>query len=65
MEETQLDFTVARIGECKIPSPMKGVRITRNDERVLYPTRLEEMTPWIDIRIALPSLEVAGPRENI
>ena len=65
MSNTELDFTIARIGECRIPSPMKGVHFTRNDERVLYHTRLEEMRPWIDKRIDPPSMEVAGPREKI
>src|SRR5271157_4445258 len=65
MGDTELDFTIARIGECRIPSPMKGVHFTRNDERVLYHTRLEEMKPWIDKRIDPPSMEVAGPREKI
>ena len=65
MTDTELDFTISRIGECRIPSPMKGVHFTRNDERVLYHTRLEEMKPWIDKRIDPPSMEVAGPREKI
>ena len=36
MPERDLDFTIARLGECRIPSPMSGVRFTRDDERVLY-----------------------------
>jgi 6-phosphofructokinase 1 len=65
MGDTELDFRIARIGECRIPSPMKGARFTRDDERVLYHARLEDIKPWIDIRTDPPSMEVAGPREKI
>ena len=65
MSDTELDFTIIRIGECRIPSPMKGARFTRDDERVLYHARLEDMKPWIDARTDPPSMEVAGPREKI
>jgi 6-phosphofructokinase 1 len=65
MSDTELDFTVARIGECRIPSPMRGARFTHDDERVLYHARLEDMKPWIDKRIDPPAMEVAGPREKI
>jgi 6-phosphofructokinase 1 len=65
MSDTELDFTVARIGECRTPSPMRGARFTHDDERVLYHARLEDMKPWIDKRIDPPAMEVAGPREKI
>ena len=29
MRDDELDFTIARLGECRIPSPMSGVRFTR------------------------------------
>jgi 6-phosphofructokinase 1 len=35
MRDDELDFTIARLGECSIPSPMSGVRFTRDEERVL------------------------------
>ena len=35
---TDLDFTISRLGECRVPSPMSGVRFARDDERVLYPS---------------------------
>ena len=65
MGSTELDFTIARIGECRIPSPMKGARFTRDDERALHNSRLEDIKPWIDTRTDPPSMEVAGPREKI
>ena len=36
MGDKDLDFTIARLGECRIPSPISGVRFTGDDERVLY-----------------------------
>ena len=43
MRDDDLDFTIARLGECRIPSPMSGVRFTRDEERVLYHSTLEGM----------------------
>lgn len=65
MPNTDLDFTIARLGECRIPSPMTGVRFTKDDERVLYHARLEELKPWIDRRQDPPAMEAAGPREKV
>lgn len=65
MSEQDLDFSIARIGDCRVPSPMGGTRFAHDDERVLYHSRLEEVKPWIDARRQLPSMEAAGPREKI
>ena len=65
MSDSDLDFTIARLGECRIPSPMPGVRFTRDDERVLYHARLEEIKTWVDKRSDPPAMEAAGPRERI
>jgi len=65
MPDKDLDFTITRLGECRITSPMSGVRFTRDDERVLYHARLEDLKPWIDKRVDLPAMEAAGPREKI
>jgi hypothetical protein len=48
MRDRDLDFTIERLGECRVPSPMSGVRFTRDDERVLYHARLEDMKAWLD-----------------
>ena len=65
MNKTELDFTIATVGDCRIPSPMKGVRFVRDDERVLYHARLEELKPWIDKHVGPPAMEAAGAREKI
>ena len=65
MPEPDLDFTIARLGECRIPSPMSGVRFTGDDERVLYHATLAEMKPWLDRGLEPPSMEAAGARETL
>ena len=65
MPDLNLDFTIARLGESRFASPMSGVRFTRDDERVLYHARLEEIRTWIDKRLDPPAMEAAGPREKV
>jgi 6-phosphofructokinase 1 len=65
MRDEDLDFTIARLGECRIPSPMSGVRFTPDDERVLYHSRLGEMNAWLDRRVPPPAMESAGPRKML
>jgi 6-phosphofructokinase 1 len=65
MRDHDLDFTVARLGECRIPSPMSGVRFTLDDERVLYHSTLEGISSCLDKGAALPAMESAGPRRML
>ena len=44
---------------------MSGVRFTRDDERVLFPSMLEEAAAWLDKGATPPSMEAAGPREML
>ena len=44
---------------------MSGVRFTRDDERVLYHSTLEEMKPWLDAGATPPTMESAGPRPTL
>ena len=50
MRDKDFDFTIATLGEGRIPSPMSGVRFTRDDERVLYHSTLEGMNAWLEAR---------------
>ena len=65
MRDNDLDFTIARLGECRIQSPMSGVRFTRDEERVLYHSTLEGIQPWLDRDAAPPTMESAGPRRML
>jgi 6-phosphofructokinase 1 len=65
MLDNDLDFTIARLGECRIPSPMSHVRFTREDERVLYHQMFNDMKVCLDKGTDPPSMEAAGPRDKI
>jgi 6-phosphofructokinase 1 len=65
MRDDNLDFTITRLGECRIPSPMSGVRFTRDDERVLYHSTLEGMNAWLGQGAPPPAMESAGPRQML
>lgn len=60
-----LDFSVARLGECRIPSPIRGVRFVADDARVVYPTEVREIKSYFQAGREPPALELAGPRERI
>jgi 6-phosphofructokinase 1 len=60
-----LDFTIERVGECRVPSPLSSVRFTCDNERVLYHTRLDELRVWIGEGADPPTMEAAGPREKL
>jgi 6-phosphofructokinase 1 len=65
MGADDLDFTIARLGECRISSPLSGVRFTNDEERVLYHSTLDGMKPWLDTGAAPPAMEAAGPRRTL
>ena len=65
MRDNRPDFTIARLGDCRIPSPMSGVRFTCDADRVLYHSTLEGIKPWLDTGAAPPAMESAGPRRML
>jgi 6-phosphofructokinase 1 len=65
VRDRELDFTIARLGECLVRSPMSDVRFTRDRERVLYHTGLEDLKAWHDRGEDPPAMESAGPREML
>jgi len=65
MGDNELDFTIARLGECRIPSPMAGVRFTRDEERVLYHSTLDGVQRWLEKGETPPTMETAGPRQTL
>jgi 6-phosphofructokinase 1 len=65
MGDNDLDFTIARLGECRIPSPMSGVRFTSDEERVLYHSTLDGIKACLDKGAAPPAMESAGPRRML
>ncbi|MBW1998639.1 MAG: ATP-dependent 6-phosphofructokinase, partial [Deltaproteobacteria bacterium] len=65
MELNHSDFTIQRLGECPVPSPMRGVDFVKDHKRVLYHSALSDMERYIRSGGAPPSFELAGPREKI
>ena len=60
-----LDFTIARLGDGGIASPMSGVRFVSDDERVLYPSSLRDLRRLQGPDGDCPAMECAGPRERL
>jgi 6-phosphofructokinase 1 len=65
MRDDELDFTITRLGESRFASPVSGVRFTRDDERVLFHSTFEGITPWLQKGAPPPAMELAGPRETL
>ncbi len=65
IEELYPDFTIARLGESHIPSPLTLGRFTPDEQRVLYHTGLASLKSSLADGKEPPSMEVAGPREKI
>jgi 6-phosphofructokinase 1 len=65
MQNNDLDFTIARLGESRIPSPISGVRFIGDGDRVLYHSTLEGIRPWLENGGTPPSMEFAGPRQKL
>ncbi len=65
MRDKDLDFTIERLGECAIPSPMSGVRFIQDDERVLYHASLREVKAGLANGVEPPAMETAGPRRTL
>ena len=59
------DFTIARLGECRVASPMTSVRFIADAERVLYDSTLDDLTASFERGGPPPSMEAAGPRERL
>jgi 6-phosphofructokinase 1 len=64
-EDSRDDFTIERLGECRFPSPMAGVRFTPDDESVLYSACASDVAADLARGARPPQIEVAGPRERI
>ena len=65
MMESDLDFGISSLGECRIPSPMSGIRFVGDDDRVLYNSYSAEIRACLAEGKEPPCMELAGPREKI
>lgn len=65
MTSDDLDFSIETLGECRIPSPMKGVPFVSDRDHVLYHSNFAAIQPYLDEKKEPPHFEMAGPREKI
>jgi 6-phosphofructokinase 1 len=66
MQRSNFDFRIKKLGERRIPSPIRGTtRFTEDDERVLYDSRLADIHGYIEGGTAIPAMEAAGPRQTL
>jgi len=65
MEDNTLDFGIEKLGECRITSPLAGMRFVGDDQHVIYHNDPEEIRKFFDAGKEPPAMEVAGPRERI
>jgi len=65
MTNIDLDFTIPKLGECRIPSPMRVNHFVGDDELVLYHDQVAEVKACMEGGKEPPAFETAGPREKI
>ncbi len=65
MPEQNLDLTISRLGECRIPSPMTNVEFVEDNGLVMYHSDLREVERLLSIEKQPPCFEKGGPREKI
>ena len=58
-------FKIKRLGECRIPSPMTGVRFIEDESTVLFHSDLRDVQALMEQEKKPPCFEMAGPREKI
>jgi 6-phosphofructokinase 1 len=63
LEPEQLE--IQRLGECRIDSPIKGIRFLEKGDRVLVSSSLEIINGILEQGGRLPAIEKAGPRSKI
>jgi 6-phosphofructokinase 1 len=65
MGRVDLNFEISKLGECRFPSPMSGVRFVGDEERGLVHSNLRDMKKFLEEAKEPPAMELAGPREKI
>lgn len=60
-----IDLGIERLGECRIPSPMKAVQFIDDREHVLYHSNLHDVEEVLQAGKRPPFFEMAGPRKKI
>ena len=61
----QYNLSIETVGKGTLKSPMKGIQFVSEEERVGLTTDVKRIEDFYKKKIAVPSLEAAGPRETI
>ncbi len=59
------DLHIEKLGECTIRNPMHRSLFIKDDDKILFTSKLKDLKPYIEVCGEIPSFEMAGPRENI
>jgi len=65
MQEKELDFTITKLGECRIPSPLHGTNFVDDEEQVLFHSKPKKVETFFKAGKKLPAFEMAGARKRI
>lgn len=65
MDDTRLDLRIAKLGACRVASPIMGERFVSDDDRILYHSHAGYVENALQAGKKLPSFELAGPRKTI
>jgi len=61
----QYDLSIEKVGEGTLVAPMTGLRFVEDSQRVSLTTDIARLERFASEKIAIPSLEAAGPRRTI
>ena len=65
MKAAEMDFSISKLGVCRIPSPMISGRHVSDSDHVLYHNNMHAIEESLQAGRRPPSFEKAGPREKI
>ncbi len=65
VKDGDLDLSIPKLGECRIPSPMSGVKFVDDADHVIYHADLRAIKSILEAGREPPCFEMAGPREKI
>ncbi len=59
------EFTIERLGEAKIKSPLRSVDFIDDESTIAFPSDVRELTEYAKRKQPVPAFEEAGPRAKI
>jgi len=65
MTNTELDFTIQKLGEGAMPSPMANTQFVRDEQHVAFHRDARDILNCVEGGFDPPQFELAGPREKI